>query len=156
MKTKFILPLSFTFIVMCCHPISKTTGEMPSSSKDNYELSLRQIKDLTKKWERWYNEENVDSLISLYTLNAIIITSNNSAVAGKEKIKAFYSAQFEQINGKIELIVESINICTDVAVEKGKWNIEYGSTKYSGKYLTQWKMINGSWLTQLDVSLIDE
>ena len=70
--------------------------------------------------------------------------------------KTFYSKQFEQMDGNIKVAIESIDICTDVAVERGKWNFEFGSNNYSGKYLTQWKMINGAWLTQLDVSLLDE
>lgn len=156
MKTIFILLFGFVFIVMSCHPISKTTGEVSSSSGEIEEISSRQINNLTMKWEKWYNEQNIDSLITLYTADAIIITSDNSAVTGLNNIKAFYSKQFAQIDGRIELTVGSIDICTDVAIERGIWNIEYGSNKYSGKYVTQWKMINGSWLTQLDVSLVEE
>lgn len=156
MKVLFILLLSVMFIITSCHSISRTKGQVSSSLNENYEMSSNQIKDLTKKWERWYNEEQVDSLVSLYSPDAFIITTGKPAVFGKENIKAYYSDQFEQMDGKIEIIVESVDICSDVAVEKGNWNIEVGSNKYSGKYLTQWKMINGEWLTQLDVSLVDE
>ena len=65
MKTIFILLLSFVFIVMSCHPISKTTGEVSSSSGEIEEISSRQINNLTMKWEKWYNEQNIDSLITM-------------------------------------------------------------------------------------------
>ena len=70
--------------------------------------------------------------------------------------RKIYEIRKELIDDNIDVIMESINICTDLALEKGKWNIEYGSKKYLGRYLTQWKLINGSWLTELDVSLIDK
>jgi len=128
-----MLFFSFAFITMHCHPASKTMDEESLSPENKYASSVKQIKSLSMRWERWYNEQNVDSITSLYTSDAMIISGNKSAVAGKEKIRSFYSDQFEQTDGIMKLTIESVQIRADVAIERGAGNLEYGSKKACGK-----------------------
>jgi ketosteroid isomerase-like protein len=116
-------------------------------------MTQETVANLSRKWERWYNEAQTDSLVSLYAPEAYIVSEGNPVIFGLENIEAYYSEQFKKVNGKIEIFTESVHICSDIAIERGKWNLKVGTTNYSGSFLTQWKLIDGEWLTELDISL---
>jgi len=108
------------------------------------------IKKNNTDFFRWFNNGNIDSLMTLYRHDACLV----AVTCGKERIAEHYQTQsaiytFERLNNM------SISVSDSIAVEKGQWIIILADGKrYLGEYLTEWRNTNGTWLIVNDIGTV--
>lgn len=100
---------------------------------------------------RWFNTGQVDSLTSTYWEDACLLGDG----CGISFIRTHYKPQMDLFKFK-EIRALSITVADSVAVEKGRWVINFNSGgTLSGEYLTEWRRRNKQWKIINDVSVPD-
>jgi transcriptional regulator with XRE-family HTH domain len=106
------------------------------------------IEESNRNLALWFNNGQVDSILSLYSENACIVALG----CGKTTIGAFYESQAGNYEFEV-LETTSLSVCKSLAVEKGRWTIKFpdGNTM-KGEYLTEWRKEGKRWFIVNDMS----
>ena len=111
----------------------------------------RTAQDVHKTLAAAFNTGDVDTVLSMYDFNGIIVPEPGKPVSGKEKfveaIKAILS-----IKGKMEINTVYCLQTGDVAVGRSEWNIKDGNeVKISAKGIEVMKQqTDGTWKIVID------
>jgi ketosteroid isomerase-like protein len=101
------------------------------------------------KYVRGATSGNTDTLLSLYTDDAVLMPPNRPAISGRDKIRAAFASVGSY---GITFATTGLTVTGDVAIERGIWQARMAPPGGSlavvrdGKYLTHWHRINGTWL----------
>ena len=98
-----------------------------------------------------YNTGNLDTVLSMYDVNGIIVAEPGKPVSGKEKFVAAVKAILS-IKGKMEIKTVYCLQAGDIAVGRSEWSIQDGGeTKVSAKGVEVMKrQSDGSWKVLID------
>lgn len=97
---------------------------------------------------RWFNNSQIDSILTLYSEDACIVAQG----CGHHAIRSFYQSQSGAFEFE-ELQTTSLKVRRDIAMEKGRWTIHFQSGQsISGEYLTEWHRKGKKWLITNDIS----
>lgn len=92
---------------------------------------------------------NADSLLAVYTADAVLMPPNRPALATREQQRAAFAAVGPY---NITFATRSLVVNGSDAIERGIWQAQMtppGATMgiaRDGKYLTHWRKVNGEWL----------
>ena len=79
--------------------------------------------------------------------------SEHPIVCGRDNIREYFDRVMKETNLILKITTESVSVSGDIAVERGTF--KFGE-RIVGKYLVQWKNVNGKWLIENDISNTDE
>jgi len=135
-----------TTIVMVVALVSLTTHGQAQSAKKIQSL----LEEKNQNLIRWFEEGNVDSIMTLYHDDACLLGSG----CGKTFIRNQISMQVNLFVFN-NLTISSVSVADDIAVEKGRYEIEFkDGTLIRGEYMTEWRYENKEWLIIFDISNI--
>ena len=98
---------------------------------------------------RWFNNGQIDSLLTLYRTDACLLSNG----CGKGNIKGYYASQLNNYKFE-ERSTISLSIGDSVATEKGYWLVKLSSNQVlEGEYLTEWRLTNNEWLIVNDFAV---
>jgi transcriptional regulator with XRE-family HTH domain len=142
MKKLSILSLpviaAFVILLTIC-----TDGWGQSASK-----AKKFIEESNRNLVNWFNEGQVDSILTLYREDACIVALG----CGQETIRAFYESQVGSFEFEV-LETTSLSVSRSLAVEKGRWSVRFpGGNTLKGEYLTEWRKEGRRWLIVNDMS----
>jgi len=108
------------------------------------------------RWMRYANANQVDSIIDLYTPNAVLLPPDMPAATGRDSMLARLAATMAP-GGIVMLATASLAVNGPMAIERGNWTFAVpaqGATpamNLAGKYLVHWQKVNGEWLFAEDI-----
>jgi ketosteroid isomerase-like protein len=127
--------------------------ETPDQAHNRMQAETNAAKPLIEaqlaKYVRGASSGNTDSLLSLYTDDAVLMPPNRPAISGHDKIRAAFASVGSY---GTTFATTSLMVTGDVAIERGIWQARMtppgGSLAVvrDGKYLTHWHRVNGTWL----------
>jgi hypothetical protein len=97
---------------------------------------------------QWFNNGNIDLLSNLYREDACLVARG----CGRTFIKNYYESESAKYKFS-ELSITSVSVSDTIAVEKGRWEITFGSgEKIRGEYLSEWHLTGKKWLIVNELS----
>lgn len=107
--------------------------------------------NMNPNFVRWFNAGQMDSIGSVYLPDAYIMPIDHERVQGRQEIIKYhqdlYNMGFRMVSNVQEELIKSDSI----AVERGHWKgVNNGS--FSGYYLTQYRLVDGHWYIENDMS----
>jgi uncharacterized protein (TIGR02246 family) len=140
-KLCMILPLIF----LLCFTFSCQQGkEVAEEPVVDVEADIEAIKNVSEKWEVAYNDNDIDSLMSLYADNSVRIPANQPPVIGKEAIRNSLQQEFDLSTNQEDDVVVEAQVSGDLAFTRGTW-INIVTPKAGGES----HKLNGNWITIL-------
>jgi len=122
-----------------------------AQDKEKVEATLT---ELNIKFNDWYNTGQIDSIASLYRENSCMIPSNYKEIHGKENIKGYYlflfNSGFRFTGGESKSLI----ITDSIAIDRGTW-ISGSNMNLTGTYLCQWKLSEGKWYIENEMTNTD-
>jgi len=110
----------------------------------------------TVLWTDAYNAGEVDKIVALYTVDAVVMPTNTAALTGRAAIKDFLTkdiaaAKAAGLTAKDG--VGDVGISGDLAWHAGTSSVidAAGKTVETGKYIEVWRRIDGKWLIIRDI-----
>jgi hypothetical protein len=132
---KKIHTLSLATLVVLISFYSKTHAQSTTSVQ-------KKIEQANKQFVKWFNNAQVDSIVSQYHTNACLTGRG----CGKKFIQNYYKSETGKYTVK-ELTTLNVTVNGKNATETGLWKILLSnSTELSGKYSTEWQLINNRWV----------
>ena len=102
----------------------------------------KKIEQANKQFIKWFNAGKADSIVTQYHVNACITGKG----CGKEFIQNHYKHEIGTYIVR-ELTTLTVTVKDNVATETGQWRIQLSnSTELSGKYQTEWQLVNNRWV----------
>ena len=102
----------------------------------------------------YYNTGQMDSIASMYRENSCMIPSNYKEIHGKENIKGYYlflfNSGFRFTGGESKSLI----ITDSLAIDRGTW-ISGSNMNLTGTYLCQWKLSEGKWYIENEMTNTD-
>lgn len=110
----------------------------------------------TNAWMNAYNSGDADSVVALYTKDAVVMPPHAPAVSGQAAIRSFIVAD---IAGAKDAGVRLVNgrgdarVCGDMGWHHGSYTVKdkSGATVDSGSYMEAWQKVDGKWLIARDI-----
>jgi ketosteroid isomerase-like protein len=112
--------------------------------------------EVNRKFTEALRNKDSDMLVSLYTMNAIIMPPGSEMIEGGETaLKDYFDKLIESCVENMSYERVKLEVCQDVAYEVGKFtlynNLNGQTTVTHGKHLLIWKCINGAWKVHIDI-----
>ncbi|MBN1253131.1 MAG: helix-turn-helix domain-containing protein [Bacteroidales bacterium] len=148
MKKVIILTLIFTATFLILY--IKFAESKPQKTIND--ITFNEQNELSMSW---FNNGQVDSLISLFSNNACIYRYNLHPICGRDKIGELIRSVINQNSYKIiEMRTLSLKIIDSIAIEKSIVTIQFSYGEISKSIMLQeWHLNNGKWLIQNDISV---
>lgn len=144
-KMKKITILSITIIALFLGLIAICS----ESKAQKLEHAVKAIEDLQSKSNKWINNSQIDSVLTLYRADASVIPSCPSKVEIREMIKSALEGGYKLIDFK----TLSISVGDSIAVQKYYDIYEYQGVTYKQKGMTEWRLTKGQWLIVNDMMI---
>lgn len=117
-----------------------------------------QRSDITKAsslFIKYFNSGQMDSLGILFTKEATFLPAGEAPIHGRSDIVDYYQSVydigFRMVTDRPNFVVVSDSI----AIERGTWEGTNNET-FTGNYLTQWRLQNGSWFMENHMTHTEE
>jgi transcriptional regulator with XRE-family HTH domain len=117
------------------------------SKAQKAEKAAKVIEDLIDKSNKWINNGQVDSAMTLYRADAMVIPSCSNLTEIREMIKSAIDGGYKLIDFK----TLSISVCDSIAVQKYYDVYEFQGVTYKQKGMTEWRLTKGKWLIVNDI-----
>jgi ketosteroid isomerase-like protein/quercetin dioxygenase-like cupin family protein len=106
-------------------------------------------------WQRYIAQQNVDSIVALFTPDALVLFANAPVMKGSVAIRAGWSDIVKIPAYKVHWTPTRIDVASPtVATEYGSYTESYdtpsGKTSDTGNYVAIWHKVNGKWRVALD------
>lgn len=148
LKTKTMKKISILTVLACALTfgliIIFSDGQAQSAEKVK-----KAIAQTNEDFVRYFNEGNVDALVSIYRDDACLPGKG----CGKEVVLAYFQGallagyKFKSLN------TTSLTMEKSVAVEKGSFILELkNGHEISGDYITEWKLTDNKWRISNDLA----
>lgn len=145
MKKLSILTLSLILIGLGMNSI------LSKSNAQSIEEVTRIIESNNANFVRWFNNGDIDSLVSLYREDACLLAVG----CGKTAVFAFFASEMNNYVFE-ELRVESVSLSDTIAVEKGVFKIDHHvAGKLEGMFMSEWRYTDERWLIVNDISSLE-
>lgn len=115
---------------------------------------------------RWYASGDVDSVASLFAVDAWQMPQNSPPLVGREAIRQFWTQAMKFGKWDFALQTQTVSVSGPIAVERGKYVLKFGAgpgappgmTSFvdHGNYLAYWsKGSDGDWRVAVDAPVSD-
>ncbi len=143
-----VIMLAVPFLVSC------TTAPPPDTTAED----LQAIKAASEQVINASNQGDAATLAAYYTEEAKRLPPNSLMIVGRESIQAILQAGFDAGVGDLRITMIELSVSGDMAHEVGKYTNttqpeEGEAISDSGKYVTIWKRVNGTW--KIDVLIFN-
>jgi DNA-binding XRE family transcriptional regulator/ketosteroid isomerase-like protein len=147
MKKVMILSAPFVSLLL----VFLLTG-MDSQAQNNARLKA-EIETKNSNMMRWFNDGQIDSLMTLYHESASISPGGAPSVVGKAQIRNYYVWMHQQGFKMIENQSEKLVVDNKTLVDRGSWKIRIGNDQeIHGAYLSQWRKEGREWVIENEMS----
>lgn len=117
------------------------------SKAQKVEKTIKLIEDLQSKSNKWINNGQIDSVLTLYRADASVIPFCPSLIEIREMMQSAIDGGYKLIDFK----TLSISVGDSIAVQKYYDVYEYQGTTYKQKGMTEWRFTKGKWLIVNDI-----
>ncbi|MEI6695772.1 MAG: hypothetical protein WCO13_06870 [Bacteroidota bacterium] len=139
-RITFLSTTLFTLCIVLIMLCSEANAQKTANVKKTIEVS-------NKNFVRWFNNGQIDSLLTLFRDDACLVAKG----CGKEFINEYYGSQSSKCKFK-EMSTLSLSVGDSIAVEKGRWVVSFNSgEELGGEYLTEWRFSGKKWLIVNDI-----
>jgi len=140
LKTNTMKKITFISVVL----ILMFVGVYALSSEINAqkrEKVIEIITNLQNKNNKWINEGQIDSIMTLYHEDACVLP----LLSGKTKIRGMIQSAIDDGYKLIDFQTLSISVGDSIAVQKYFNTYEISGELYKQKGIAEWRFINGNW-----------
>jgi uncharacterized protein (TIGR02246 family) len=119
---------------------------MPPLAKDVESV----IREAGQNWATYWNNRELDKVVSIYAQNAVYLPPHHSAVHGRDAIREYLERALEHGATGLAFEVTYIRQAGDLAYDVGTYTMNLphdgGKRQDKGKYLTVWhRLADGEW-----------
>ena len=145
-RVKNLSWLAALLVVTACQ---ETPEQAQARVQSETEAARPLIQQQLGRYVRGASMGNADSLLAVYTADAIIMPPNRPALTTRDQQRAAFAAVGPY---QVTFATHSLVVNGDIAIERGMWQATMsppGSTMVmsrDGKYLAHWHRVNGEWL----------
>jgi uncharacterized protein (TIGR02246 family) len=141
MKIIYVMAIAFLLLLLSA-----------CARKVNDPDDIQAIKEASAAWDKAWNAGNVESLLALYTDEAVAMPPNQPLSVGKEAMRTANQKYFDQFREDNRSIVEDVRVSGDLAIARGT-QVTITTPKAGGKTVqdkAKWisafqRQPNGSW-----------
>lgn len=143
------LVLGFALVLTACEPPQTETVDQTAADP---QAARQAIEEQNTRLERYFEEQQFDSLETLYTADGQLMAPNAPMASGQD-----ISSAFEGMAGMgvaaIDLQTTEVEAAEEFAYEVGTYSVlAEGDTEIDdGKYIVIWKMEDGEWKLHRDI-----
>ncbi|MCT4647615.1 MAG: helix-turn-helix domain-containing protein [Carboxylicivirga sp.] len=148
MKKITILSVSCIFIICSLLMIG------PDTKAQNKEDTRTHLNQKNSDIVRWFNSGQIDSIANMYLHNACLIPDNYREIHHRENILAYYQFLYDTGFRFSQTQTKKLIITDSIAIDRGIW-LAQSDLQLSGTYLTQWRLFNGKWYIENEMSNAD-
>jgi len=145
-----------------CAPKPETPEQMATRMKAESDSARTAIEAAGTRWQRYYNAGKADSVAMLYAEDAVLMAPNEPLAKGRAAIQAVYS-KWMALGTSSTITTTRVDANGPIAVEQGTFAEALKPGQHAppgmeamvpdtGKYVTAWKKVNGTWLMFADIS----
>jgi len=100
-----------------------------------------------------FNTEDADALAALFAEDAVMLPPNQSAIFGRDAIRAGNREEFAMVDHAIELEDLEIKVDGDLGYKAGRYRVRTKDNVLidRGKYIEIWRKADGQWLIHRDI-----
>jgi ketosteroid isomerase-like protein len=146
-----------------CTPKPETPEQMAARMKAESDSAKMAIEAANARFVRYFSEGKADSAAMNYAEDAVLMLSNEPAANGRAAIQAKIAEWMGYGTWTMTATTTRVDANGPLAVEQGTYvqDFKAGPTAPpgmaamfpdTGKYVTAWKKVNGSWLIFADIS----
>ncbi len=115
----------------------------------------RAIRAASSAWQRYIASQQVDSIVGLFTPNAVVMFANAPVMKGSDQIRTQWGDMVKIPALKVHWTPTWVDVASPTrATEYGTYTESYdtptGKTSDAGTYVTVWHKVNGKWRVALD------
>lgn len=109
------------------------------------------ITDGNARWVRWVNQNQPDSLASLYVPNGVVMPPDLPGATGRDSIAARLRPLVIP-GGTLSITSENVSVSGPIAIARGVWSYTAPAqggnpaVNLRGKYMEHWHKVDGQWL----------
>lgn len=111
------------------------------------------LAESNQKFVSWFNSGKIDALVGLYAENSCVIPDNYREIHGRKDIAEYYKVLYESGFRIDSTYSKALLVDDTIAIDRGAW-IAAGK-KISGTYLSQWKLRDGKWYIENEMTNLD-
>ena len=145
-----------------CAPKPETPEQMATRMKAESDSAKTAIEAIEARWAQYYNAGKTDSVAMLYAEDAVKMIPNEPLARGRAAIQAQLTKEMA-LGTSTSLTTTRVDANGLIAVEQGTWADALKPGQHAaagmaamvpdtGKYVTAWKKVNGTWLIFADIS----
>ena len=118
----------------------------------------RAIRAAGAAWQRYIAAQQVDSIVSIFTPDALLLFANSPVIKGSDAIRATWSDVVKITGYNVHWTPIKIDVASPtVATEYGSYTESYdtpnGKVRDAGTYVTIWHRVNGKWRVAIDAPI---
>lgn len=115
----------------------------------------RAVRAASSAWQRYIAEQKVDSIVGLFTPDAIVLFANTPVMKGQTALRSSWNDIVKLPGYKVHWIPTWVDVSSPTrATEYGTYTESYdtpnGKLSDAGSYVTVWHKVNGKWRVALD------
>jgi len=145
-----------------CAPKPETPEQMAARMKAESDSARTAIEAEMARYVRFFNAGKADSVAMFYADDAWLMLSNEPLVTGRATIQA-KAAEYMSYGLQVTITTKRVDASGSIAIEQGTYVYDLKPGPHTpagmaamfpdtGKYVTGWKKVNGTWLIIADVS----
>ena len=145
MRVAVLAIVAFSALTACAAPTVDTGAD---------EQALR---DHIVAWDAAFNQRDIESLVGLYTEDAVYMSQNLPSAVGREEIRASFQAEWEAATAALQNQVDEIHVSGDLATVRGSGQGMITPSDGSEAFEDRWTWVtvyrrqaDGSWKTVWD------
>ena len=126
-----------------------------ASTARTQQSDARAIRALSDQWQRDVAAQNVDAIVALHTLDAVVMLSHAPLAKGSVAIRGVW-AEAVKTPGLVmhwtptKIEVASPTVATEYGTYTESFDTPQGKGTDAGNYVTIWHKLNGKWRVALD------
>jgi ketosteroid isomerase-like protein len=140
--------LILTCLVLAACQGAEPPGQAQARMRAEADAALPQIQAQMATYVRAAASGNVDSMLSVYTSDAVVMPPNRPLVQGAAALRALVAG-----TGPFQVTLRTSDLTVNgpVAIERGTWTAVMSppgtpmAVMRDGKYLAHWRLEDGAW-----------
>ena len=106
---------------------------------------------------KWMNAGQIDSIGLMYLETACLVPDDYRQIIGRNDIRGYYKFLYNSGFRLTINVSESLIVTDSIAIDRGTWNATlHGSIPVTGTYLSQWRLVNGKWFIENEMTNSDK
>jgi uncharacterized protein (TIGR02246 family) len=156
-QSRSTLLIAVVFALAACATQEAPPAAAPAVDKAAEEAAIRA---LSMKWLEFEKARDAAGVATLFAADGTMYRDHNEPITGAAAIQAYATKDYaENPKAVVEWSTDGVDVADsgEMAVERGSFSITGagpdGKGSERGKYLTQWRKVNGEWKVVGDISI---